>query len=136
MIWKIFFFFAALLTAAGIPTLFFHWCGWIMVAGGIIVVSLIVDKAWMASVRDDVRSTARKLDDLGKFSPALNPAAYFDAWQKKLEAFRFQYVADICLSSEKNKHIRLMCDAERKIFGCLCNEFSVKSQREPVRGGS
>lgn len=123
MIWKIFFFFAALLTAAGIPTLFFHWCGWIMIAGGIIVASLIVDKAWMASVRDDVRSAARKLDDLGKFSPAMNPAAYFDAWQKNLEAFRFLYVADICPSSEKSKHIRLMCDAERKIWIVLRKSF-------------
>lgn len=123
MIWKIIFIMALALAVAGIPMLFIHPIGWGMVAGGAYLAFLNVDNAANANSKGNLQKAAKKLKDIGKFSPVPKPISQYDDWQKQLETFGFLFVEDVRLASEKNAVVRLMCDEERKIWAVLRKSF-------------
>ena len=123
MVWKITFISALLLAATGIPVLFLHPIGWGMLVGGVYLAFLSGEKAMAADSKGDLLKAARKLNDLGKFTVASDPAPYYDDWQKKLEKHDFRFVSDVRLASEKNALLRLMCDEENKIWVVLRKSF-------------
>ncbi len=123
MIWKILFYLAILIAAAGIPVLFFHPIGWGMMAAGAYLAYLTSEKALRADSKHDILKAVGKLRSIGKHTVCSRPDPFYDDWRKRLEELGFRFVADVRIASEKNALARLMCDEENKIWVVLRKSF-------------